>query len=222
MYEFQTNNCPFCESSLSETENYIQVVYKKNRIIIEHNVLSCSICSIKGASEKVLKELEKQSFSIEIYGGSPSYYASTIIEKRSVLTYLIKQNKQKKNTFKYNYARRVRKAVRHQEENRIRRRISCVSSGTRAPKSIGRMDLAEKVTWVANENCNAGYDIQSFFEDGSYKYIEVKSTTARNVNFYLTNNELEVAKLLGDNYFIYRVSNLRSILKSIRFKIHMI
>ena len=36
------------------------------------------------------------------------------------------------------------------------------------------MDLAEKVTWVANENCNAGYDIQSFFEDGSYKYIEVK------------------------------------------------
>ena len=41
-------------------------------------------------------------------------------------------------------------------------------------KGIGRMDLAEKVTWVANENCNAGYDIQSFFEDGSYKYIEVK------------------------------------------------
>ncbi|BCC17675.1 MULTISPECIES: protein NO VEIN domain-containing protein [Bacillus cereus group] len=212
MYEFQTNNCPFCESSLSETENYIQVVYKKNRIIIEHNVLSCSICSIKGASEKVLKELEKQSFSIEIYGGSPSYYASTIIEKRSVLTYLIKQNKQKKKTRSNTITPEelekqldIKKKIGFEGESHV------FLAEQEHLKSIGRMDLAEKVTWVANENCNAGYDIQSFFEDGSYKYIEVKSTTARNVNFYLTNNELEVAKLLGDNYFIYRVSNLRSI-----------
>ena len=96
MYEFQTNNCPFCGSSLNKTDNYIQAVYKKNRIIIEHSVLSCSICSIKGASRKVINELEKHDFSVEIYGGSPSYYASTIIEKRNVVTYVIEQNKQRK------------------------------------------------------------------------------------------------------------------------------
>ncbi|MEJ1517547.1 putative dsRNA-binding protein [Bacillus cereus] len=212
IYEFQTKNCPFCENTLNETDNYIQVVYKKNRIIIEHSVLSCSICSIKGASGKVLKELEKHNFSIEMYGGSPSYYASTIIEKRSVVTYVIEQNKQKKKTRSNTITPEelekqleIKKKIGFEGESHV------FLEEKEHLRNIGRMDLAEKVTWVANENCNAGYDIQSFFEDGSYKYIEVKSTTARNVNFYLTNNELEVAKMLGDNYFIYRVSNLRSI-----------
>lgn len=212
IYEFLTKKCPFCENSLNETENYIQVVYKKNRIIIEHSVLSCSICSIKGASKKVLKELENHHFSVAIYGGSPSYYASTIIEKSSVVTYLIEQNKQKKKT-------RSNTVTPDELEKQleIKKKIGFEGESyvflveQEHLKSIGRMDLAEKVTWVATENCNAGYDIQSFFEDGSYKYIEVKSTTARNENFYLTNNELEVAKLLENSYFIYRVSNLRSI-----------
>ncbi|PGP21032.1 hypothetical protein COA01_15955 [Bacillus cereus] len=212
MYEFQTNNCPFCESSLNETDNYIQSVYKKNRIIIEHSVLSCSICSIKGASRKVIQELDKHNFSVDIYGGSPSYYASTIIEKRNVVAYVIEKSKQKKKTSSNTITPEelekqldIKKKIGFEGESHV------FLAEQEHLKSIGRMDLAEKVTWVANENCNAGYDIQSFFEDGSYKYIEVKSTTARNVNFYLTNNELEVAKILGDNYFIYRVSNLRSI-----------
>ncbi|HFK1433181.1 TPA: DUF3883 domain-containing protein [Bacillus cereus] len=212
MYEFQTNNCPFCGSSLNKTDNYIQAVYKKNRIIIEHSVLSCSICSIKGASRKVINELEKHDFSVEIYGGSPSYYASTIIEKRNVVTYVIEQNKQRKKTRSNTVTpEELEKQLEIKKIIGLEGESYVFLAEQEHLKGIGRMDLAEKVTWVANENCNAGYDIQSFFEDGSYKYIEVKSTTARNIHFYLTNNELEVAKLLGDNYFIYRVSNLRSI-----------
>ncbi|MDA1675320.1 protein NO VEIN domain-containing protein [Bacillus cereus group sp. TH152-1LC] len=212
MYEFQTNNCPFCESSLNETDNYIQTVYKKNRIIIEHSILSCSICSIKGASRKIIKELDKHDFSVEIYGGSPSYYASTIIEKRNVVTYVIEKSKQKKKTSSNTITpEELEKQLEIKKKIGLEGESYVFLAEKEHLKSIGRMDLAEKVTWVANENCNAGYDIQSFFEDGSYKYIEVKSTTARNENFYLTNNELEVAKILGDNYFIYRVSNLRSI-----------
>ncbi len=54
-----------------------------------------------------------------------------------------------------------------------------------------------------------GYDIKSFNIDGSHRYIEVKTTTQNNTEyFYMSVNELEFAKLHINNYFIYRVHNL--------------
>ena len=42
---------------------------------------------------------------------------------------------------------------------------------------LGRPDLAEKVIHVSQiEGDGAGYDIKSFHEDGTVKYIEVKTT----------------------------------------------
>ena len=52
-----------------------------------------------------------------------------------------------------------------------------------------------------------GYDIKSFNEDGSPRYIEVKTTTDDHKSpFYITENEITAMENL-ENYFIYRVYN---------------
>lgn len=54
-----------------------------------------------------------------------------------------------------------------------------------------------------------GYDIKSFNTDGTYRYIEVKTTTQSSAAcFYMSLNEFEFAKLHVSSYFIYRVYKL--------------
>lgn len=54
-----------------------------------------------------------------------------------------------------------------------------------------------------------GYDIKSFNADGTYRYIEVKTTTQSSAAcFYMSLNEWEFAKLHVSSYFIYRVYKL--------------
>ena len=71
----------------------------------------------------------------------------------------------------------------------------------------GRVDLAERVYIVDSDDY--GYDIVSFFEDGSEKHIEVKTTTRStdNVMFHLTANEKNT--LESDNsyqlYYLYDI-----------------
>jgi hypothetical protein len=74
-------------------------------------------------------------------------------------------------------------------------------------ESIGRKDLAQKVRHVSAEDGDGlGYDVLSFFENGSEKYIEVKSTTASlNSPFYLSRNELGFLKEHSEDAVIYRV-----------------
>src|SRR3989338_1888604 len=55
-------------------------------------------------------------------------------------------------------------------------------------ESIGKKELANKVKWVSKEDDSLGYDILSFEEDGTEKYIEVKSTNqshTSNANFLI-------------------------------------
>ncbi len=59
---------------------------------------------------------------------------------------------------------------------------------------------------IALYDDSAGFDILSYDESGEQMYIEVKSTKAKvgDLDFFLTSNELETAKL-HDNYWIYIV-----------------
>lgn len=67
--------------------------------------------------------------------------------------------------------------------------------------------LAEKVNKVQD---GKGYDILSKQEDGSDKYIEVKSTTGNeNTPFEITPNEVEYSKKYRKSYYLYRVFNLK-------------
>jgi hypothetical protein len=71
----------------------------------------------------------------------------------------------------------------------------------------GRRDLAEKVRWVSQADGDGlGYDIRSYEEDGSERWIEVKTTRGGNATpFYLTRNENEVAKERPDAFRLYRL-----------------
>ena len=61
--------------------------------------------------------------------------------------------------------------------------------------------------WVSHADGDGlGYDIRSYEEDGSERWIEVKTTRGGNATpFYLTRNENEVAKERPDAFRLYRL-----------------
>ena len=71
----------------------------------------------------------------------------------------------------------------------------------------GMKNLAEKMEWISQtKGDGAGYDILSYNLDGSYKYIEVKTTcVSENESFYISDNELNFFRTHQDSYFIYRL-----------------
>lgn len=65
----------------------------------------------------------------------------------------------------------------------------------------------DKISKVSDIDVNAGYDIISFDSLNSLEYdrfIEVKSFS-KNINFYWTQNEIEVSKNKGSKYYIYLI-----------------
>ncbi|MYL44609.1 DUF3578 domain-containing protein [Virgibacillus halodenitrificans] len=75
---------------------------------------------------------------------------------------------------------------------------------------VSNKSLIKRVVWIAQDFDGLGYDIESLFDDGSPKYIEVKGTSLNTgkITFYLSRNELEKAKLLEDKYILVLVSNV--------------
>jgi len=74
----------------------------------------------------------------------------------------------------------------------------------------GGRDLAEKAKWVSRElGDGLGYDIESVDEDGEPLLIEVKATLqGKGSLFFVTENELRVARREGKRYRLYRVFDL--------------
>lgn len=74
-------------------------------------------------------------------------------------------------------------------------------------RELGKDKLANKVRHISEElGDGAGHDILSYNEDGSERYIEVKTTTeSKESTFYLTANEIEFSKVKGGNFSLYRV-----------------
>lgn len=67
---------------------------------------------------------------------------------------------------------------------------------------------AEDINLLSSDFINAGYDIESFNSDFSLfydRFIEVKSYVGQ-ISFYISRNEIEESKRLGDRYFIYLVN----------------
>ena len=77
--------------------------------------------------------------------------------------------------------------------------------------NLGKTELANKIKWVSKEDDSLGYDILSFEEDGTEKYIEVKSTSQSencNANFLISSNQYSKAKKIK-NYYFYIVFNAK-------------
>lgn len=78
-----------------------------------------------------------------------------------------------------------------------------------------RLQNQKEIDWVASYIVNEGYDISSYnaIEDKQpNRFIEVKSYDGPKPYFYWSKNEYQVAKLKGENYWIYLVN--RSKLKN--------
>ncbi|MBT1159653.1 DUF3883 domain-containing protein [Aminobacter anthyllidis] len=73
--------------------------------------------------------------------------------------------------------------------------------------AMAREDLARKVQWVSAElGDGAGFDVLSFDHDGAERLIEVKTTDgAAQTPFFLTRNEMDVAKERARDWHLYRV-----------------
>lgn len=72
-----------------------------------------------------------------------------------------------------------------------------------------RLKNKKEVDWIAEYVVNEGYDIASYNEiDDEYpnRFIEVKSYDGPKAYFYWSRNEYQVAKLKGENYWIYLVN----------------
>ena len=75
--------------------------------------------------------------------------------------------------------------------------------------SWGMENLANKIVKQYEDlSTFPGYDIQSFDEGGNEIYIEVKSTKGKSKNYFeISENEINAARSLGKNYFIYQVTS---------------
>ncbi len=78
--------------------------------------------------------------------------------------------------------------------------------------NLTRKKAEKEVVQMSMKSDSYGYDILSVNPDGSSRYIEVKATTGKvgDVEFYYTENELEKAKELKKNYFIYIVFEIKT------------
>jgi Holliday junction resolvase-like predicted endonuclease len=67
------------------------------------------------------------------------------------------------------------------------------------------------IRWVANEGEKPGYDISCENQEGVMMYIEVKgTTTSKFSDFIITANELKVAEVLKEDFYIYFVTDCLS------------
>nr|WP_315216047.1 DUF3883 domain-containing protein [uncultured Flavobacterium sp.] len=79
-------------------------------------------------------------------------------------------------------------------------------------EKLGKFDLSKKVDRVSLISDSLGFDILSFEEDGTERYIEVKATRSKvgDANFFLSINELKTAQE-KENYYVYLVYDILSI-----------
>jgi hypothetical protein len=79
-------------------------------------------------------------------------------------------------------------------------------------KNLGFEEESNKIRQISIDFSNAGYDIESFngkTKDGvPDRFIEVKGTTKKEFSFYWSMNEINTAKELSSNYWIYHVSEV--------------
>lgn len=75
-------------------------------------------------------------------------------------------------------------------------------------ESNGLYELSKEVKRISSANVAAGYDVLSYELVGVEKYIEVKTTALSKAEFFLSANELDMAKEFRNKYWIYFVSEI--------------
>lgn len=75
----------------------------------------------------------------------------------------------------------------------------------------GKESLAERIEQVsATVGPSAGFDIKSFEDNGTDRYIEAKTTKyGKNTPFFMTPNELQFSRDNASRYYLYRLFKFR-------------
>lgn len=72
----------------------------------------------------------------------------------------------------------------------------------------GKENYADKVEWISKADDGAGFDILSRNENGTDKYIEVKTTKlSKDTPIFFSKNEYEFSQVKINDYHLYRVFN---------------
>jgi hypothetical protein len=76
---------------------------------------------------------------------------------------------------------------------------------------LGQKKLANKVEHVtATQGDGLGFDVRSYDETGSERFIEVKTTAwGKQTPFFISRNELEFSKTFPEQFHLYRVFEFR-------------
>lgn len=76
----------------------------------------------------------------------------------------------------------------------------------------GKESLADRIEQVSvTQGPSAGFDVLSFEENGSDRYIEAKTTkNGKNTPFYVTPNELRFSQENAKRYHLYRIFRFRA------------
>lgn len=78
-------------------------------------------------------------------------------------------------------------------------------------RKMGKEQLAKQVQWISQDDDGAGYDILSRNLDGTYKFIEVKTTRlGKETPFFFSKGELVFSQRNTENYHLFRVFNFDS------------
>jgi hypothetical protein len=105
------------------------------------------------------------------------------------------------------YRQQLQLALRKMYVGRLGERLVYKNEVKRLLKA-GKPVLSASVDWISQKQPYLGYDIMSFHEDATKEYIEVKASIAKLAQFHFTQNEMNKAKSLGENYRLICVSNV--------------
>ncbi|MEA5024604.1 Ribonuclease 3 [bioreactor metagenome] len=232
IFRFSSDRCPFCNEELKDYNRVILVNQKTEAKYIASSIKCCLVCDICGLIDMGLSSLGERGFLPLFYQGSPTYFQSTVITKALNPESIIRVISQEQVLVATDLIVEDEPIDQEDIESSPTKRQRVITPEALAKslefknrigmagekfvlewergylEKIGRIDLAKRIVWEAQKNCAAGYDILSYFADGSPKYIEVKSTSGNSMSFEVTANEWEWAKYYGENYCIYRVFNV--------------
>ena len=161
-------------------------------------------------SKLYVKEGEKEKVSSELKEYIDDDYEKIQGVKPSFVNLEIKENM----PFEDQETKEIqgRKKVDFEKENRRNKRLGergelvVMIAEKNHLIDVGKEELAQKVEQVSKKDDSLGYDVLSFEEDGSEKYIEVKSTKSKTgtANFLISDNQIRKSKS-KDNFYVYVV-----------------
>ena len=78
-------------------------------------------------------------------------------------------------------------------------------------EQAGKKDLARRIEWVAEKDDSAGFDILSFDDERTERFVEVKTTNyGRSFPFMISQNEVGFSRMETERYALYRLFTFRT------------